>query len=89
MKVYYHDNTDADQRLPHEGDPVTPADLEALGVFASYIPEQADVDRIAKERGYQNRDEVDRLLPRLQHSLLEWSLRRVSKGLTILGQNFA
>jgi len=58
MKVYYHDNSDADQRLPHEGDPVTPADLEALGVYASNIPEQAQVDQIAKERGYRNRDEV-------------------------------
>ena len=73
MKAYYHDNTDADQRLPHEGDPVTPTDLEALGIFASNIPEQTEVDRIAKDRGYQNRDEVHPLPPRLQHSFFLWS----------------
>jgi 1,2-dihydroxy-3-keto-5-methylthiopentene dioxygenase len=58
MKVYFHDNVDSDQRLPHEGEPATAADLEKLGVYASNIPEQADVDRIAEERGYKNRDEV-------------------------------
>ena len=58
MKVYFHDNVDSDQRLPHEGAPATAADLEKLGVYASNIPEQAEVDRIAKERGYKNRDEV-------------------------------
>lgn len=58
MKVYFHDNVDSDQRLPHEGPPATSADLEKLGVYASNITEQAEVDRIAKERGYRNRDEV-------------------------------
>jgi hypothetical protein len=58
MKVYFHDNVDSDQRLPHEGTPATSADLEKLGVYASNITEQAEVDRIAKERGYRNRDEV-------------------------------
>ena len=58
MKIYYHDNLDTDQRLPHDGEPATTADLEALGVFACNIPDQAEVDRIAKEKGYKNRDEV-------------------------------
>jgi hypothetical protein len=58
MKVYFHDNLDTDQRLPHEGEPATLNDLEALGVFASNIPDQAEVDRIAEARGYRNRDEV-------------------------------
>ena len=58
MKVYYHDNVDSDQRLPHEGEPATLKDLEGLGVFARNIPDQAEVDRIAEERGYKNRDEV-------------------------------
>lgn len=58
MKAYYYDNLDTDQRLPHEGEPATTADLEALGVFASHIPDQSEVDRIAKEKGYKNRDEV-------------------------------
>jgi hypothetical protein len=58
MKVYYHDNLDTDQRLPHEGEPVSTTELEALGVFACNIPDQSEVDRIAKEKGYRNRDEV-------------------------------
>jgi|SRR5277367_3208547 hypothetical protein len=58
MKVYFHDNVDTDQRLPHEGEPATLKDLEALGVLASNIPDQVEVDRIAEERGYKNRDEV-------------------------------
>jgi len=58
MKVYYHDNLDTDQRLPHEGEPVSATELEALGVFAYNIPDQSEVDRIAKEKGYKNRDEV-------------------------------
>ena len=58
MKFYYHDNLDTDQRLPHEGEPAATADLEALGVFASNIQDQVEVDRIAKEKGYKNRDEV-------------------------------
>lgn len=58
MKIYYHDNLDTDQRLPHEGPPALMADLEAIGVYGSNIPEQAEVDRIAEEKGYKNRDEV-------------------------------
>lgn len=58
MKFYYHDNLDTDQRLPHEGEPATNPDLEELGVFACNIQDQAEVDRIAKEKGYKNRDEV-------------------------------
>jgi len=58
VRIYYHDNLDTDQRLPHEGAPVTVADLEALGASVTHIPEQADVDRISKEKGYKNRDEV-------------------------------
>jgi 1,2-dihydroxy-3-keto-5-methylthiopentene dioxygenase len=58
MKVYFHDNLDTDQRLPHEGEPATLDDLQALGVYASNITDQAEVDRIAEARGYKNRDEV-------------------------------
>ena len=61
VEIYFHDGLDTDQRLPHQGEPATAADLEALGVFASKIPEQEEVDRIAKERGYKNRDEVCRI----------------------------
>jgi hypothetical protein len=66
MKIYFHDNLDTDQRLPHEGEPATMKDLEELGVFASYIEDQSEVDRIAEERGYKNRDEVCARFKRLQ-----------------------
>jgi 1,2-dihydroxy-3-keto-5-methylthiopentene dioxygenase len=58
VQVYFYDGLDTDQRLPHVGEPATLADLEALGVFATNIQDPAEVDRIAKERGYRNRDEV-------------------------------
>jgi 1,2-dihydroxy-3-keto-5-methylthiopentene dioxygenase len=58
MKVYFHDNINSDQRLPHKGETLTFATLEELGVYANTIPDQIEVDRIAKEKGYKNRDEV-------------------------------
>jgi hypothetical protein len=58
VKLYYHDNEDSDQRLPHEGDPVPTSALEELGIYIANIPERANVDLIAKEKGYENRDEV-------------------------------
>jgi 1,2-dihydroxy-3-keto-5-methylthiopentene dioxygenase len=58
VKIYYHDNLDTDQRLPHEGELVPASALEELGVFATNIQDQAEVDAIAKEKGYKNRDEV-------------------------------
>ena len=70
MKIYYHDNLDTDQRLPHEGEPATMKDLEALGMFASHIEDQSEVDRIAEERGYKNRDEVCAHFKQLQ--LYSW-----------------
>lgn len=60
VRLYYHDNVDSDQRLPHEGDPVPVSALEELGIFIANIPDRAEVDRIAKEKGYENRDEVQR-----------------------------
>lgn len=58
VKIYFYDNLEGDQRLPHEGPRATAADLQDLGVYAANITEQSEVDRIAKERGYKNRDEV-------------------------------
>jgi hypothetical protein len=58
VKVYYHDNIDSDQRLPHEGEPATASAVEELGLFVANIQDRAEVDRIAKEKGYNNRDEV-------------------------------
>lgn len=58
VKIYYYDNLDTDQRLPHEGEIVPASALEELGVYATNIQDQAEVDTIAKERGYKNRDQV-------------------------------
>ena len=58
VKIYYHDNADTDQRLPHEGELVPTSALKELGVYATNIPEQAQVDAIALEKGYKNRDQV-------------------------------
>jgi len=74
VRIYFHDGLETDQRLPHEGEPATVADLNALGVFADNIQEQAEVDRIAKERGYKNRDEVGSL--ENEHALFVFLLER-------------
>lgn len=48
-----------DQRLPHDsGRAVTPDDLANLGVLYYHFSEISDVDVLAKERGYKNRDEI-------------------------------
>jgi 1,2-dihydroxy-3-keto-5-methylthiopentene dioxygenase len=66
VKIYFYDNVEGDQRLPHEGSRATAADLQDLGVYATNISDQAEVDRIAKERGYKNRDEVRTIDPKVQ-----------------------
>jgi len=48
VRLYYHDNVDSDQRLPHEGDPAPVSALEELGIYIANIPNRAEVDRIAK-----------------------------------------
>ncbi len=58
VRVYYHDNVDSDQRLPHEGEPCAAKAVEELGLYAVNITDRDEVDRIAKEKGYVNRDEV-------------------------------
>ncbi|PYH88535.1 ARD/ARD family protein [Aspergillus ellipticus CBS 707.79] len=59
MKAYWYDNLPGDQREPHDdGRPVDEAYLASLGVFYRYCPTIEDVDVLAAERGYKNRDEV-------------------------------
>ena len=62
VRVYYHDNLDTDPRLPHVGEPATLKDVEDLGIFAGHFDLQADVDKIAEDRGYMSHDEVKDLL---------------------------
>ncbi|CED83574.1 -dihydroxy-3-keto-5-methylthiopentene dioxygenase [Phaffia rhodozyma] len=68
MKAYYYDNIEGDQRAPHDsGEEVTPDELQRLGLFHEFIPlvgrEEkdwtADIDRVAKERDYKNRDVIN------------------------------
>lgn len=53
------ENRQGDQRLPHDsGRQVTAEDLASLGVLYHRFPETSDVDALAAERGYRNRDEI-------------------------------
>ncbi|XP_044724815.1 ARD/ARD' family domain-containing protein [Hirsutella rhossiliensis] len=59
MKAYIFDNSPGDQRLPHDsGRAVSINELNKLGVLFLYLPEMDDVDKLAAERGYKNRDEI-------------------------------
>ncbi|KAL1590749.1 Acireductone dioxygenase [Cladosporium halotolerans] len=61
MKAYWFDNLPGDQRLPHDsGRPVDPEYLAALGVTHYYLPDDLEsVDKIAAERSYKNRDQIE------------------------------
>ncbi|KAI5299571.1 1,2-dihydroxy-3-keto-5-methylthiopentene dioxygenase [Ascosphaera atra] len=57
--AYYYDNIEGDQRAPHDsGKPVSAGYLRKLGVQYYFCPTVEDVDRIAEERKYINRDEI-------------------------------
>ncbi|KAF7353536.1 1,2-dihydroxy-3-keto-5-methylthiopentene dioxygenase [Mycena sanguinolenta] len=74
MHAYYFDNLPTDQRLPHITDParpVSPETLAKLGVLSWHVPvdghesgvdesdDEFEVNRVAKERGYKNRDVIN------------------------------
>ncbi|KKA29492.1 hypothetical protein TD95_001597 [Thielaviopsis punctulata] len=59
MKAYYYDNLEGDQRLPHDsGKAVSVEELASLGVLYYKYESMEQVDGLAAERGYKNRDEV-------------------------------
>lgn len=59
MKAYWFDNLEGDQRLPHDsGRTVDPAFLAQLGILYYHYPDVADVDALASQRQYKNRDEI-------------------------------
>ncbi|KAI1074079.1 Acireductone dioxygenase [Whalleya microplaca] len=59
MRAYWYDNAPGDQRLPHDtGKDLAVEDLKQLGVLYYRISDVADVDSLAKARGYKNRDEI-------------------------------
>lgn len=48
-----------DQRLPHDsGRAVNVEELKKLGVLYHHFSDVEDVNKLAKERGYKNRDEI-------------------------------
>jgi 1,2-dihydroxy-3-keto-5-methylthiopentene dioxygenase len=68
MRAYYFDNLPGDQRLPHESErSVNSADLRKIGVLHWDIPLdpeapggwESEIDRIAKQQGYKNRDTIN------------------------------
>ncbi|PTB47887.1 hypothetical protein M431DRAFT_501595 [Trichoderma harzianum CBS 226.95] len=59
MKAYMYDNLPGDQRLPHDsGREVTADALANLGVLYHHLPATSEVDVLAANRGYKNRDEI-------------------------------
>ncbi|KAG6283549.1 hypothetical protein E4U46_007746 [Claviceps purpurea] len=59
MKAYLYDNLSGDQRLPHDsGRAVDVSTLDKLGVIYCHLPNLLDVNQLATDRGYKNRDEI-------------------------------
>ncbi|KAI5453016.1 1,2-dihydroxy-3-keto-5-methylthiopentene dioxygenase [Naganishia albida] len=64
MRAYVFDDIPGDQRKPHDsGENVDLARLKALGVLYWQIPQeegwQGEIDKVAKERDYKNRDVIN------------------------------
>ena len=63
MRAYLHDNIPGNITAPHDsGVPISIDQLAAIGVLYWHIPIQnweVDVNKIAAERGYKNRDTVE------------------------------
>ncbi|KAG8997332.1 1,2-dihydroxy-3-keto-5-methylthiopentene dioxygenase [Tulasnella sp. 427] len=65
MRAYYFDNQPGDQRLPHDYDPSRPVDVDTLnkiGVLYWRVPVEdyrSQIDAIAAERDYKNRDTIN------------------------------
>ncbi|TVY13112.1 1,2-dihydroxy-3-keto-5-methylthiopentene dioxygenase [Lachnellula arida] len=57
MRAYWFDNQPGDQRELHDsGRTVDPSYLQNLGVLYYNISDEKDVDKLAAERSYKNRD---------------------------------
>ena len=73
MHAYYHNTLPGDPRLPHRGRAVPTGALAAIGVLHWSIPVptnpeslddehaqwRTDIDKVAAERDYKNRDVVE------------------------------
>ncbi|KAK2749455.1 1,2-dihydroxy-3-keto-5-methylthiopentene dioxygenase [Myotisia sp. PD_48] len=59
MRAYYFENTEADQREPHDSGRTVDIDhLAKLGVSYRQCRSIDDLNKLATERGYKNRDEI-------------------------------
>ncbi|KAJ9301402.1 hypothetical protein DTO271G3_1537 [Paecilomyces variotii] len=59
MKAYWYDNKPGDQRETHDsGRPVSEDYLASIGVLYRRCPSIEDVNELARERGYKNRDQI-------------------------------
>jgi len=59
MRAYWFDNEAGDQREPHDsGRSVSPAYLSKLGVLYYRISNESEVDKLASNRSYKNRDVI-------------------------------
>ena len=62
VEVYYHDNNDTPDNFTdahNSGVPVPLEDLATIGVFYKNITNLDDLNKLATERQYRNRDEVN------------------------------
>jgi 1,2-dihydroxy-3-keto-5-methylthiopentene dioxygenase len=69
MRAYYFDNLPGDQRLKHDsGRSIDSSHLAKIGVLHWTIPLaqdnspggwESEIDKIAKEKGYNNRDTIN------------------------------
>ncbi|TGO92504.1 hypothetical protein BPOR_0002g00510 [Botrytis porri] len=59
MRAYWFDNKEGDQRELHDsGRDVNPEYLEELGVLYYRFADEKDVDKLASDRSYKNRDVI-------------------------------
>ncbi|TGO30971.1 hypothetical protein BPAE_0002g00620 [Botrytis paeoniae] len=59
MRAYWFDNKEGDQRELHDsGRDVNPEYLEKLGVLYYRFADEKDVDKLASNRSYKNRDVI-------------------------------
>jgi len=59
MRAYWFDNLPGDQREPHDsGKDVSLDELKTLGILYYRFDDVADVDRLAADRSYKNRDVI-------------------------------
>lgn len=61
VSIYYHDNLDTPENFTEDHDSgiyVPEEKLLKFGVFYKYVENKEDLEKIAKERNYKNRDQI-------------------------------